>query len=322
MSIYHLKDYSVIDRGKILSKEDYSYGKKVTLIGTVVNILLSFVKLITGYFSGSLALLADGFHSLSDLSSDLVVYVGLTIAEKPDDSSHHFGHGKFETFSAFLVGVLLAIAGIVIGRDSIYSFWGFYRGEVLEAPGLLALIIAILSVIVKEVLYRYTRKAGEKINSSSVIANAWHHRSDAFSSIGVSLGIAGAIFIGGKWTILDPVAGIIVGVILLREAYNIIRTNLAQLLDVSLGSEAMLDIYESLKSVENCSEPHNIRTRMVGKRVVISLHIRVDDNMTIKEGHGIAHEVEDRLIEQFGEDALITVHVEPLSEKQVPLQNE
>lgn len=303
-----------------MSREDYAYGKRVTLIGTVVNIVLSLVKLIAGFLSGSLALLADGFHSLSDLSSDLVVYVGLSFAEKPDDQSHHFGHGKFETFSAFLVGVMLAIAGLVIGRDSIEAFWGFTKGEVLEAPGYLALIIAIISVIVKELLYRYTREAGEKIKSASVIANAWHHRSDAFSSIGVSVGIAGAIFLGGKWTILDPVAGVIVGLILLKEAFNIIKTNLGQLLDVSLGSEAMLDIYEAIKNIDTCSEPHNIRTRMVGKRVVISLHIRVDDNLTIKDGHNIAHEVEDRLIERFGEDALITVHVEPISEKRTPLQ--
>ncbi|MBN2618214.1 MAG: cation transporter [Spirochaetales bacterium] len=300
--------------------DDYTYGKKVTLVGTAINIALSVVKLIVGFLFGSLALLADGFHSLSDLASDLVVYVGLSFAEKPDDNSHHFGHGKFETFSAFLVGLMLAIAGIVIGKDSIDIFISVYRGNELPSPRILALLIAILSVIVKEALYRYTRKAGEKINSPSIIANAWHHRSDSFSSIGVSLGIAGAIFLGGKWSILDPVAGIVVGIIIIKEALSILKLNLDQLLDVSLGSEAMLDIYNIIKDVPECSEPHNIRTRMVGKRVIISLHIRIDDNLTIKEGHTIAHRVEDKLKNHFGNDSIVTVHIEPLSEYPSSLQ--
>lgn len=300
---------------------DYTYGKKVTLIGTVVNILLSFLKLAAGFFTGSLALMADGFHSLSDLASDLVVYVGLSFAEKPDDIDHHFGHGKFETFSAFLVGVLLGIAGIVIIRDSIFIFIAVYNGKELIAPSTGALIVAILSVLAKEVLYRYTIRAGKKINSSSVIANAWHHRSDSFSSIGVSLGIAGAIFIGGSWVILDPVAGIIVGIILLREAVIIVRINLAQLLDASLDSKTMMDIYKVIEGVPECCEAHNIRTRMAGKRAVISLHLRVNDDFTIKKGHGIAHNVEDKLKIKFGADSIVTVHIEPLSEYKGSLQN-
>lgn len=301
---------------------DYKYGKKVTLVGTVVNILLSFFKLAIGFITGSLALIADGFHSLSDLASDLVVYVGLSFAEKPDDNDHHFGHGKFETFSAFIVGVLLAFAGVVIAKDSVEIFISVYHGYQLPAPGLGALIVALFSVLVKEMLYRYTIKAGKKIDSPSVIANAWHHRSDSFSSIGVSLGIAGAIFIGGKWSILDPLAGIVVGIILLREAIIIIRTNVAQLLDASLGSESMLDIYEAIQDTPNCSEPHNIRTRTVGKRVVISLHIRVEDSLSIKEGHDIAHSIEDKLKNNFGESSIITVHVEPISELNISLQKE
>lgn len=301
---------------------DYKYGKKVTLVGTVVNILLSFFKLAIGFITGSLALIADGFHSLSDLASDLVVYVGLSFAEKPDDNDHHFGHGKFETFSAFIVGVLLAFAGVIIAKDSVEIFISVYHGYQLSAPGVGALIVALFSVLVKEILYRYTIKAGKKIESPSIIANAWHHRSDSFSSIGVSLGIAGAIFIGGKWAILDPIAGIVVGIILLREAIIIIRTNVAQLLDASLGSESMLDIYEAIEETPNCSEPHNIRTRTVGKRVVISLHIRVEDSLSIKEGHDIAHSIEDKLKNKFGESSIITVHVEPISELNISLQKE
>ncbi|MGL1892307.1 MAG: cation diffusion facilitator family transporter [Spirochaetaceae bacterium] len=301
---------------------DYKYGKKVTLIGTVVNILLSFIKLVAGLFSGSLALMADGFHSLSDLASDVVVYVGLSFGEKPDDSDHHFGHGKFETFSAFLVGVFLAIAGIAIGKNSFDLFLVVYRGGELPSPKIIALFVAVASVIIKEVLYRYTRKAGEKIGSPSVIANAWHHRSDAFSSIGASLGIAGAIFIGGKWGVLDPLAGVIVAVILLKEAFSIIKTNLGQLMDVSLDYGCMVDIYEIIKEIPECDEPHNIRTRMVGKRVIISLHIRVDDEFTIKKGHDIAHHVEDKLKAHFGDDSIITVHVEPISEGLDSLQKD
>lgn len=301
-------------------ENEFKYGKKVTLVGTAVNVLLSIVKLIIGLFAGSLALIADGFHSLSDLASDLVVFVGLSFAEKPDDKGHHFGHGKFETFSAFIVGVFLAIAGIAIGKNSVLIFISVYRGEQLSAPGLLALFAAISSIIFKELLFRYTKRAGEKINSPSIIANAWHHRSDAFSSIGAALGIAGAIFLGGKWLILDPLAGVIVAVILVKEALRIIKVNLSQLLDASLGPKSMEDIYRILKDIPECNDPHNIRTRMVGKRAVISLHIRVLDSYSIKKGHDIAHNAEDRLKEHFGSDSIITVHIEPYDHCDNPLQ--
>ena len=294
-------------------ENEYKYGKKVTIVGTVANIILSLIKLIVGFISGSLALIADGFHSLSDLASDVVVFVGLSFAEKPDDSSHHFGHGKFETFSAFLVGVFLAAAGFFIGKDSAEVFWDVYHGMIITAPGIEALFVTLVSVILKEVLYRYTRRAGEKIKSPSIIANAWHHRSDSFSSIGAFLGIAGAIFLGGKWVILDPLAGIIVALILIKEAFSIIKENLSQLLDVSLGVECTNTIQTLIKEVSNCSEPHSIRTRSAGKRVVISLHIRVDDNLTIKKGHEISHVVEDKLKKEFGVDTIVTVHVEPES---------
>lgn len=299
---------------------DFKYGKKVTLVGTAVNVILSVIKLIIGFFSGSLALIADGFHSLSDLASDLVVFVGLSFAEKPIDSDHHFGHGKFETFAAFLVGVMLAIAGIVIGKNSVVMFISVYRGEELSPPGLLALFAAISSIIFKELLFRYTIKAGKKINSPSIIANAWHHRSDAFSSIGASLGIAGAIFLGGKWIVLDPLAGVIVAIILVKEALVIIKTNLSQLMDASLSSQSMDDIHKILREVPECHDPHNIRTRLVGKRVVISLHIRVIDSFSIKKGHDIAHDAERRLKKHFGNDSIITVHIEPFSHCDATLQ--
>lgn len=293
-------------------ENEYKYGKKVTIVGTIVNILLSVIKLIVGFFSGSLALIADGFHSLSDLASDLVVFVGLNFAEKPDDSGHHFGHGKFETFSAFLVGVMLAMAGISIGKNSLEVLISVYHGEVLEAPGIYALVASVMSIIFKEILFRYTKKAGEKIKSPSIIANAWHHRSDAFSSIGASLGIAGAIFLGGKWIILDPLAGVIVAVILIKESLSIVKTNLSQLLDASLPKKSMEDIARILRGVKDCNDPHNIRTRMVGKRAVISLHIRVNDEFSVKKGHEIAHDAERCLKKHFGRDSIITVHIEPM----------
>lgn len=293
--------------------DDFKLGKRVTIVGTVVNIFLSIIKLIIGFFSGSLGLIADGFHSLSDLASDIVVFVGLSFAEKPDDKDHHFGHGKFETFAAFTVGVFLAVAAIGIGRDSVDTLISFSKGEVIESPNLIALFAALLSIVVKELLFRYTKRAGDKIRSNSIIANAWHHRSDALSSIGVSLGIAGAIFLGGSWAILDPIAGVVVGIILLREALKIAKTNISQLLESSLPQNETDKIFKILEGIENCFEPHNVRSRMVGKRVVISLHIRIPEAFTIKEGHKIAHNAEDLLKEHFGGDSIITVHMEPLS---------
>ncbi len=295
-------------------ENQYKYGKKVTLIGTAINIILSSLKLVIGLFSGSLGLIADGFHSLSDLASDLVVFIGLSFAEKPDDEGHHFGHGKFETFSAFIVGIFLALAGIGIGKESIENILGFTKGNYLEIPGMLAFYTALLSIVSKELLFRYTKRAGEKIKSSSIIANAWHHRSDAFSSIGVAIGILTANLLGGKWGVLDPVAGIIVCILLLKEAGNIIKVNLNQLLDASLPDREMLAIQEILESTENCYDPHNIRTRTVGKRIIISLHIRIPRDFKIGDGHDIANEVERKLKRHFGQESIITVHMEPVKE--------
>lgn len=292
--------------------DEYSYGKRVTLVGSVLNMILSGVKLAIGFFAGSLALIADGFHSLSDLASDIIVMVGLTFAGKEDDETHHYGHGKFETLAAFLIGVFLAGAGIGIIKTSIETLIEFSGGGTIGIPGILALFAAIVSVIAKELLFRYTKRAAEKINSPSVLANAWHHRSDAFSSIGAALGIAGARFLGGTWVLLDPVAGIIVGLILLKESFSIMKDNLAQLLEAALPEEYVQKILKAVENVEECYDPHKIRTRRVGKRIVVDIHIRVSADYTIKKGHEIAHNVIDKLKEALGKDSMINVHTEPL----------
>ncbi|MCR5561714.1 MAG: cation diffusion facilitator family transporter [Bacteroidales bacterium] len=284
---------------------------RVTLAGSVVNLLLVGLKAVAGIAGHSAAMVSDAVHSLSDFITDIVVLVFVRVSAKPQDESHDYGHGKYETVATLFIGLALAAAaiGIVVSGAGKLASW--LQGEELPAPGKLALWAALISIVVKELLYQYTRIKGRKLNSSALEANAWHHRSDALSSIGAAIGIGGAIILGNRWTVLDPLASIVVGAMLVKVAWNLLGPSFGELTDRSLPARTEEEMLELIRSVEGVSDPHNLRTRQVGSRVAAEVHIRLDGGLTLKEAHERASEVERRFRERFGPDSYIIVHMEP-----------
>ena len=285
---------------------------RVTIVGGAVNLLLLVLKFVTGFISHSAAMVADAVHSLSDFVTDIVVVIFVRISSKKEDDDHHYGHGKFETLATVIIGVVLGLVGIGILREGIGSIVRAIRGEVLPAPGIAALIAAIVSIVSKEWLYRYTVRKGKQYDSSSVMANAWHHRSDAFSSIGTAIGISGAILLGERWRILDPIAAVVVSIFILKVAFDLAKSGLDELLEKSLPSTTIEEIRRIILSVEGASAPHHLRTRRIGSHYAIDVHIRMDGNLSLLHAHTIATEVERKVKATFGADTYINIHMEPV----------
>ena len=285
---------------------------KVTLTGSLVNLLLVAGKFMAGLVGNSAAMVADAVHSLSDLVTDIIVLAFVRIAGKPADKRHGYGHGKYETFATLLIGAGLFVVGAGIlwsGCGQIYRFIG---GEPLPAPGYIALGAAIASIASKELLFHYTRRAGVRTGSPAVVANAWHHRSDALSSVGTAIGIGGAILLGESGRVLDPLAAIVVSVFIVRVAVKLLLPCLDELLEASLPDEVVRHILQTVNQVAGVAEPHKLRTRRIGHRYAIDLHIRMDGQLPLLQAHEKATEVERRLREAFGPDTIINVHIEPI----------
>ena len=284
---------------------------KVTLVGGVVNVILLLFKFVAGILGHSAAMVADAVHSLSDFVTDVIVIVFVHISGKPKDKSHDYGHGKYETLAMTIIGVaLLAVAiGIVYGGVTKIINW--LNGEELQAPGMLALWAALLSVVLKEGVYRYSMIEARKLQSQAVEANAWHHRSDALSSVGTAIGIGGAIFLGQRWTVLDPVASVIVGLFIVKVAIFLLRDGSGTLTEQSLPDEVAPEILQLAGSVDGVYNPHSLCTRRIGNHYAIELHILMDGNITLCEAHDKASEVEDLLRQHYGNETHIAVHVEP-----------
>ncbi len=285
---------------------------KVTLIGSACNVVLMVLKFIAGTLAHSSAMIADAVHSLSDFITDLVVLVFVKISAKPQDNSHDYGHGKFETIASFLIGLALlgAAIGIIYSGGTKLAAW--LGGAELEAPGWLALWAALLSIVVKEALYQYTAYRGRAVESQALTANAWHHRSDALSSIGTAIGIGGAIVLGHRWTILDPLASIFVGLLLVRVAVKLLQTSIGELTECSLPEETEREIENIICSLPDVREPHNLRTRRIGNRTAIEVHVRMDGNTSLHEAHERATQIEQKLKARFGRHTHVTVHMEPV----------
>ena len=285
---------------------------RVTLVGFAVNLVLSLAKLAAGVFGRSGAMVADAVHSFSDLATDVVVIVFARISAKPRDDGHDYGHGKYETLATILISMALGVVGVGILVISIGAVRSVLDGGVLPRPGLVALVAAVLSIAAKEILYRYTVREGRAIDSPSVVANAWHHRSDALSSLGTLVGIGCAYFLGDKWRIADPIAALIVAVFIFKVAFDLIRTGVGELLEKSLPEETEREILRIVTLDPAVREPHNLRTRRIGAAIAIEIHIRVDGAMTVARSHALTVGIERRLRERFGEGTMIAVHVEPL----------
>ena len=285
---------------------------RVTLAGSIGNALLVVFKFVAGLLGHSAAMIADAVHSLSDFVTDIIVLIFVGISARPQDRSHDYGHGKFETLASLFISLALVAAAIGIIVSGAKKLAAWIGGEDLASPGSIALWAAISSILVKELMFQYTARKGRELDSQALKANAWHHRSDALSSIGAAIGIGGAVLIGGRWTVLDPLASIVVGAMLVKVAWEIIRPTLGELTDESLPDKTEQDIIAVFHSFPEVSEPHNLRTRRIGNRVAIEAHIRMDGDITLKQAHDISSQIEHSLKERFGPQTIVTLHMEPI----------
>ncbi|GAB1415492.1 cation diffusion facilitator family transporter [Paludibacter sp.] len=286
-------------------------AKRITWIGFFVNFVLTTFKIVAGFVGRSTAMVADGVHSLSDFITDLFVLIFIDIAGKDKDEDHRYGHGKYETFATLLISLALFIVAIGIFWSGAAKIIKVINGDILEQPTMIALYAAILSIIIKEVLFRYTKKVGVKIDSSAVIANAWHHRSDAFSSIGTAIGIGGAIFLGESWRILDPIAGLIVSFFIAKVAIELGMPSMHELLEKSLPEETEKIIIELIDSHPDVIFHHNLKTRKIGNIYAVDVHIKLDKEISFVKSHDIATDIEIRLRKKFGEKTITNIHTEP-----------
>ncbi|MEO0281027.1 MAG: cation diffusion facilitator family transporter [candidate division WOR-3 bacterium] len=285
-------------------------GIKVTLIGLLVNIILTLLKIFLGIVGKSKALIADGFHSLSDFITDIIVIFGLKFSSKPVDESHDYGHGKIETFATFVVGIFLIFVGVFIFYSSVKTIFSIFKGYHVIQPTSITFIFAFLSIIIKEGLYRYTIFIADKIKSQSIKANAWHHRSDAFSSVATSIGIGLAVF-NKSLIIFDPISAIIVTFFIIKVGFDIVKDAYDELTEKSLTSKEEDDILKIINSVDGVLNPHSIQTRRIGNYIAIDIHIEVDKSITVEKAHKITEIVEDKLTEKYGKNFYINIHIEP-----------
>ena len=293
-----------------VDKEEVAREKgiyRVTIVGSVVNFLLLLFKFFAGIVGHSAAMLADAVHSLSDFVTDIIVIVFVRISSKPEDEGHDYGHGKYETLATAIIGIVLLFVGFGIFWNGASSIYRFLHGGSLQEPGMLALIAAF-----KEALYRYTVFRGKKLNSRAVVANAWHHRSDALSSIGTAIGIGGAILLGNHWRVLDPIAAVVVSFFIMKVAVKLLIPCVDELLEKSLPADVENEIQRIILSFPGVSSPHHLRTRRIGNHYAIEVHVRMDGKITLEEAHRTATAIENTLKEQFGEGTHVGIHVEPV----------
>jgi len=280
---------------------------RVTIIGSILNTFLFTIKIAGGYIWNSSALIADGFHSLSDLSTDILILIGSKYWSQPCDEDHPHGHHKIES----IVSLLLAIFLLFVGFDLIYSALKKLSTEtVYTRPGILTIFIAIISIFSKEILFRYTIKIGKKTNSDSVILNAWHHRSDAISSIFILFSLLISIF-SKKYAIVDKIGAILIGGIILQLAISSLISNLNKLSDQAAPPEFVKKIKESILSTEQVLDTHKIRTRYMGNFISLDFHILVDPDISVYEGHEIAKTVKRNILKNFPDIIDVIIHIEP-----------
>lgn len=284
---------------------------KVTIVGSIVNFLLLVFKFFAGIAGHSAAMLADAVHSLSDFITDIVVIVFVRIAGKPEDKGHDYGHGKYETLATAIIGLLLLCVGFGIFWNGASSIYTFLQGGQLESPGVVALVAALVSIVSKEILYQYTVIQGKKLNSQAVVANAWHHRSDALSSIGTAIGIGGAILLGDHWRVLDPIAAVVVSFFIMKVSVQLLIPCVDELLEKSLPDDVEKEIEQTVLSFPGVSQPHHLRTRRISNYYAIELHVRMDGKITLEEAHSTATAIENKLKEMFGKGTHVGIHVEP-----------
>lgn len=297
---------------KLTEREKAIY--QVTWAESFVNFLLVIFKFIAGILGHSAAMIADAVHSLSDFATDIVVLIFTRISNKPQDKNHDYGHGKYETLATAIIGIVLFAVGASICWNGLQAIQTVWQGGRLPAPGMLAFAGAIISIVSKELIYRYTIHVGRKINSSAVIANAWHHRSDAFSSIGTAIGIGGAIVLGESWSVLDPMAAVVVSFFIMKVAVQLLKPCVDELTEKSLPDEIEKEICLIAENTPGVSAIHNLRTRRIGNHYAIEMHVRMDGHLTLYEAHAKASVIENKLKEKYGNETHVGIHVEPVKD--------
>jgi cation diffusion facilitator family transporter len=303
---------TLVDKSAEPTRDHAEVIRHVTRVGLVVNFFLATGKFLAGWLAGSRSLMADGVHSLSDMVTDVVVLVGAGMWTIPADARHPHGHGRIETLVSLIIGVALAGAGIGLGWSALRAIhWG--EGS---SPTWLAFFTACVSVVVKEWLFRWTFRVGKKYRSSALLANAWHHRSDALSSLPVAVAVAGSRLYP-QWQYLDHIAAILVAALIIHVAWTIIVPAVAQLTDAGLSEEEVERIVRLVLETEGVRATHEIRSRFVGAKLQVDLHILVDPHLSVREGHRIATAVRDRLLQEVENLADVLVHVEPFEPAEI-----
>lgn len=289
-------------------KETY----RVTIAGSIINILLLAFKFAAGILGHSAAMIADAIHSLTDFVTDAIVLVFVRLGSKPTDHDHDYGHGKYETLASAIIGVSLLVVGMMICYSGVTKTYHAMCGEPLQQPGFIALAAAVASVVLKEWAYRFTVRVGRRCHSEAVVANAWHHRSDALSSVGTTVGIGGAIILGEKWAVLDPLTAIVVSFFIMKAAWSVLSKAVGELTDGSLPKETEDEIEKIVSEDKDVSVVHNLCTRRIGNRIAIEMHVRMPGETSLYVAHHHATEIEKRLKQRFGADTHISIHLEPV----------
>lgn len=289
-------------------KETY----RVTIAGSIINILLLAFKFAAGILGHSAAMIADAIHSLTDFVTDAIVLVFVRLGSKPTDRDHDYGHGKYETLASAIIGVSLLVVGMMICYSGVTKTYHAMCGEPLQHPGFIALAAAVASVVLKEWAYRFTVRVGRRCHSEAVVANAWHHRSDALSSVGTTVGIGGAIILGEKWAVLDPLTAIVVSFFIMKAAWSVLSKAVGELTDGSLPKETEDEIEKIVSEDKDVSVVHNLCTRRIGNRIAIEMHVRMPGETSLYVAHHHATEIEKRLKQRFGADTHISIHLEPV----------
>lgn len=288
------------------------YIRHVTIVGGVINFILLLFKFAAGILGRSSAMIADAVHSLSDFASDIIILFCLRISGKPEDEDHAYGHGKFETLASVSIGLILLGTGIGLFWDGFSSILDFLKGGSLERPTWLALLAAIISIIVKEVLYHYTMYGAKKSGSDTLKANAWHHRSDALSSLATVIGVGGAMLPGGHWLILDPLAACLISIFIIIMACTIMKPGIDELMEKSLSLEEKASLEKLISSTPGILAYHHLRTRRMGMNRAVEVHIKLNGDESLREAHDQATELERRIKAEFGSNTHVGIHMEPV----------
>lgn len=285
---------------------------RVTLTGSIVNLVLTLMKFAAGILGHSGAMIADAVHSLSDYVTDLAVILLVRLSSRPADADHDYGHGKYETIATSLIGLALIGVAVSLAWNGAVKIIDAVNGRPAPSPGYVALGAALVSIAAKEWIYRATRTVAREVHSAALEANAWHHRSDALSSVATALGIGGAILLGPSWTILDPLAAIVVSILIAASGYQLVASSGAELLEKSLPRETEDRIEAIVLEDPLVSDLHHLHTRRIGPIIAIEMHLRMDGRTPLSEVHAHATATERRLRQEFGKGTHIMLHMEPV----------